>query len=129
MLRRLRGALAPISVLLAPTAALFESPTTHDPPNPAQAREVVTPKPSAAPDSSDRSEFHPSGGEATDVRVSKPFAVYTKTGEHVRLRQIVEAMHDVDVLLVGEYHDDPIAHVAEFQLLLEAHREYSDRSR
>lgn len=49
------------------------------------------------------------------------FRVYNAAGERVTLNDIVAALDSVDVLFIGEQHDDSLAHVLEAELLSRAY--------
>ena len=48
-------------------------------------------------------------------------------GQQVRLDDVVDAMHDKDVVLLGETHDDLVAHHLQLELLRNAHSQMSRR--
>lgn len=48
-------------------------------------------------------------------------AYHASDGHPARLEEVVAAMAGVDVVLLGEYHDDPVAHALELELLQQAH--------
>lgn len=52
------------------------------------------------------------------------YEVYTGTGERADLSAIVSAMADVDVVFLGEQHNDPTGHALELMLLEAAQGEY-----
>lgn len=85
-----------------------------------------------APNSSSSSS---SGSPATPAaspqrpkyREGEAFAVYTGAGNPSTLLSIVRAMGAADVVLLGEYHDDPVAHALQLQLLKRAIATYHDQ--
>jgi uncharacterized iron-regulated protein len=55
------------------------------------------------------------------------FQVFTGSGEPATLSDVVEAMSDVDAVLIGEIHTDPVGHWIEAELFREAlHRTGAD---
>lgn len=50
------------------------------------------------------------------------YRVYTGAGELASLDDIVRAVEDVDVLFIGETHDDPTGHWLEAELLRQTHQ-------
>jgi hypothetical protein len=48
------------------------------------------------------------------------FAVLSGDGAPARLSSIAAAMQQCDVVLLGEYHDDPVAHALQLELLKRA---------
>ncbi len=52
-----------------------------------------------------------------DSTSAEAFRVYTGEGRSVTLAEVGMAMEEVDVVFVGEEHDDPIAHALELKLL------------
>ena len=55
------------------------------------------------------------------------FQVYDgESGEAAQLSDIVEAMEAVEVVFLGEKHDDGVAHALQYVLLKRAHRRYGD---
>jgi len=59
----------------------------------------------------------------------QPFRVFTGAGEPSTLGAVLKAMSDVDVVLVGETHDDQVAHQLELFMLLEATADARERGR
>jgi uncharacterized iron-regulated protein len=57
------------------------------------------------------------------------YRVYTGSGSTSSLEGIVAAMADVDVVFVGETHDDPTGHALEFDLLSAAYENHADSVR
>src|SRR5688500_6088858 len=45
------------------------------------------------------------------------YRAFDRQGRRVTLREVVEALGSADVLLVGETHNDPVAHLLEAELL------------
>lgn len=64
------------------------------------------------------------GGESTEykesgtygVKEGRDFQVYDHTGARVSLEVIIDSLTNVEVLFLGEYHDDPIAHALEYEI-------------
>jgi len=54
------------------------------------------------------------------------YRVFTGAGEPATLDDVVAAMGDVDVVFVGETHDDPTGHMIEAELLRGADEAYGD---
>lgn len=117
LLRRLlgaRGALAGAAAAAAaasgaalarsPPAAFADAPAPEQPPTPAGAPRVRL----QSSIGSDREAPH--------------FRVYTGAGELSSLDELVERVARADVVLVGEAHDDPVAHQLELYLLVRLHR-------
>lgn len=57
------------------------------------------------------------------------YRVYTGAGSAASFEDIVAAMADVDVVFVGETHDDPTGHALEFDLLSAAYQHHADSVR
>lgn len=55
-----------------------------------------------------------------EVDYSRHFRVYTGSGEPATLDDIVRSMEDVDAVLVGEIHTDPVGHWVEAELFRRA---------
>ena len=55
-----------------------------------------------------------------DVDYADRFRVFTGEGEPASLADVVRAMADVDVVLIGEGHTDPVGHWIQAELLREA---------
>jgi hypothetical protein len=51
-----------------------------------------------------------------EVIERRDFVVYDHSGRAVSLRAVHQALTSVQVALIGEYHDDPIAHALEVRL-------------
>ncbi|CAL8467053.1 g6589 [Coccomyxa elongata] len=68
---------------------------------------------------------------SADVRPCKrsSYTAYTRQGDKARLEDIVKAMEGADVVLLGETHDDRIAHLLQLQLLRGAHQRFSRTDR
>lgn len=54
------------------------------------------------------------------------YRVYTGAGAPATLEDVVAAMGDVDVVFVGETHDDPTGHMIEEELLRRAHEAHGE---
>mmetsp|Transcript_27866 Transcript_27866/g.75084 ORF Transcript_27866/g.75084 Transcript_27866/m.75084 type:complete len:396 (+) Transcript_27866:61-1248(+) len=54
-------------------------------------------------------------------RAAPHFRVYSRNGEVTSLNEVVDAMAGANVALVGEAHDDPVAHQLELYLLMRVH--------
>lgn len=67
--------------------------------------------------------------DSTRVDPAGHFVVYAGDGEPADLEAIVSAMADVDVVFIGEQHNDPTAHALELLLLETARRAYSPSRR
>jgi hypothetical protein len=80
---------------LSTFSACAEGATTARPPQPAAQ------------------ESKPTSRLDTSVIESRDFVVYDHTGTAVSLSAVTEALRKVQVALIGEYHDDPIAHALE----------------
>ncbi|KAK9809834.1 hypothetical protein WJX72_000076 [[Myrmecia] bisecta] len=66
-----------------------------------------------------------SGKPAGSASLAHPhYAVYNSKGDRVPVSAIVDSMRDVQVVMLGEYHDDPVAHHLELLLLKQALRRY-----
>ena len=52
------------------------------------------------------------------------YHIYTGQGEPAALRDITDAMASVDVVFIGEVHNDPTAHALQRDLLTAAHRQH-----
>lgn len=63
-------------------------------------------------------------GMAQEANYAGRFRVYTSEGDPATLEDIVEAMRDVDAVLVGEIHTDPVGHWIEAELLGSALAEF-----
>ncbi len=74
-------------------------------------------RPSATPEVRKGQE---SGGAAQDADYTGHFRVFTGSGEAATLEDIVRAMNNVEVVLVGEIHTDPVGHWIEAELVREA---------
>ncbi len=61
-----------------------------------------------------------SGVIAQDVDYTQRFEVFAGNGEPASLEDIVQALPGVDVVLVGESHNDPVGHWIETELLRRA---------
>jgi uncharacterized iron-regulated protein len=57
-----------------------------------------------------------------------PYRAFDAKGRRVTLGEIVQALGGADVLLVGEEHDDPTAHLLEAELLKKADERYGQAS-
>lgn len=57
------------------------------------------------------------------------FRVVTGQGRPATLEDITAAMADVDVVFIGEEHNDPVAHELQVDLLLNAYRAYNSERR
>lgn len=75
-------------------------------------------------------EQHDTGAQA-DMRPCKrtSYRAYTRQGNNATLTDIVKAMEGVDVVLLGETHDDRIAHLLQLQLLHGAQQCFSRTDR
>ena len=60
-----------------------------------------------------------------ELEALPPYAVYGPGGQSATLDDVVEAMGGVDVVFVGEEHDDSIGHVVEDQLLQKAYARWA----
>jgi uncharacterized iron-regulated protein len=83
-------------------------------PEPSSTCNSSNPTTSSSSSSSKASRWPPSLQEGTH------FAVLTGEGLPARLSSIAAAMQLCDVLLLGEYHDDPVAHALQLELLKRA---------
>ncbi|NBC15922.1 MAG: hypothetical protein GVY18_01260 [Bacteroidetes bacterium] len=63
----------------------------------------------------------PSADSAAAESAPSPYAIYTADGTPADLAAIVAAMDTVQVVFIGEQHDDPIAHDLQATLLMEAY--------
>ena len=70
--------------------------------------------PAAAPDAD------PDAVSALELREGENFAVFSGEGERGSLDALLERASGVDVLLLGEEHDDPLTHRLQLELLREA---------
>lgn len=52
-------------------------------------------------------------------QVKHAYTLFSSKGERVEFQHIIERTRDVDVVLFGEQHDNPIAHWLEFELVSE----------
>lgn len=60
---------------------------------------------------------------AESVGIDSPFlSVFTRSGQRVSLAEVISAARTADVVLVGETHDDPVAHQLELYLLASLHQ-------
>ncbi|KAK3248464.1 hypothetical protein CYMTET_42072 [Cymbomonas tetramitiformis] len=50
------------------------------------------------------------------VEEGRDFQVYDHTGARVSMEVIIDSLTNVEVLFLGEYHDDPIAHALEYEI-------------
>lgn len=57
------------------------------------------------------------------------FACYRGTGERCAMSEVLKAAEKVDVVVVGETHDDPVAHQLELYMLVALHRQTNGRCR
>ncbi|MBE0594774.1 MAG: ChaN family lipoprotein [Gemmatimonadales bacterium] len=62
----------------------------------------------------------PAPAVAQDVDYTQHFRVFTSEGKPASLDDIVRAMSDVDAVLVGEIHTDPVGHWIEAELVRRA---------
>ena len=72
---------------------------------------------------------HPDASAAAppDSLAEDRFQVYDgESGEAAQLSDVVEAMKAVEVVFVGERHDDAVAHALQYMLLKGAYRQYGD---
>src|SRR2546423_1782436 len=53
------------------------------------------------------------------------YRAFDSKGRAVKLSEIVDALEQADVLIVGETHDDPVAHLIEAELLRRADEHYA----
>jgi uncharacterized iron-regulated protein len=60
--------------------------------------------------------------------VPGPYRVYTGAGDRAALTDVIAAMADVDVVFIGEAHDDPTGHRLEAELLAGAWEAYAGPS-
>jgi uncharacterized iron-regulated protein len=68
---------------------------------------------------------HPSAADTAGIPVEGiSFMVYDSTGQPRSFADILQAMDHVDVVLVGESHDDAVGHGVEAQLLYRAAERY-----
>jgi uncharacterized iron-regulated protein len=76
-------------------------------------------------DAAGKEESHPSQADAQ--LTADNFRVYRSGGGLETLADIVKAMADYDVVLLGETHDDPVAHFLEAELLRLAYEHHTPR--
>ena len=57
------------------------------------------------------------------------FACYRGTGERCAMSEVLKAAEKVDVVVVGETHDDPVAHQLELYMLVALHRQTNGQCR
>ncbi len=67
----------------------------------------------------------PARAQASDAD-SSTYRVYTSDGEPASLDAILAAMDTADVVLIGEVHDDSVAHAVERELLRGAYERFGD---
>lgn len=63
-------------------------------------------------------------GHAQSVAPDSAYRVYTERGEQATLDTVVAAMDSVDVVFIGEVHDDSTGHALHQELMRRAHRRY-----
>jgi len=66
-------------------------------------------------------QARPAAAQAPEAR----YRAFDARGRAVRLGDVVEALERADVLLIGETHDDAVAHLLEAELLRRADEKYS----
>ena len=54
---------------------------------------------------------------------SSNFQIYSASGEKISLDALLARFHEVEVVFIGEMHNDSVGHVVEYTLLKEAHRQ------
>lgn len=67
-----------------------------------------------------------SGSSRAPIKLQqgRDFQAYDRDGNAVSLRTIVRQVADVDIVLMGEYHDDAMAHMLELELFKRVHKTY-----
>jgi uncharacterized iron-regulated protein len=63
-------------------------------------------------------------GQSMAQAPAQHYRVFDRQGRAAAVEQIIEALAGADVLVVGETHDDAIAHLLEAELLRRAHERY-----
>lgn len=53
---------------------------------------------------------------------SQHMSIFTRSGQRVSCLEILEAAHDSNLVLIGETHDDPVAHQMELLILASLHK-------
>lgn len=84
--------------------------------------EQSAPHPASLPQGAAPSNASP--GIQRQLKEGADFQAYDAAGRPVPLEAVVAAFGGVDAVLLGEYHDDAVAHRLELQLLRDAHRMY-----
>ncbi len=70
----------------------------------------------------------PASGAAADSVDAGRLRIYTGAGNPASLDEILAAMQDAEVVLLGETHDDPVAHALQLQLLSGAWARYGSKA-
>ena len=61
---------------------------------------------------------------SASAQEAAPYSVYDSSGNQVTIEQLVEALAEVDVVFIGEMHDDAAAHKIEQELFERAYARY-----
>jgi uncharacterized iron-regulated protein len=55
------------------------------------------------------------------------YAVFDSDGRPMGLNQVIDAMEGVEVVFLGEFHDDAVAHAIQFEILRAVHQRFGSR--
>lgn len=60
---------------------------------------------------------------ATGYSQKQPYVIYNAKGKKVKYKKMLKKLKDKDVVLFGEFHDNPISHWLQYELTSDLHQE------